>query len=61
MVIDEYLTVNEVATILKADEETIRRWSRDGILPASKFGSEWRYRKSDIDKVFQENINQVKK
>jgi excisionase family DNA binding protein len=57
MTTDEYLTGNEVAAILKVDDETVRRWSREGIIPASKFGGEWRYRRSDIDKVFLDNIN----
>jgi excisionase family DNA binding protein len=45
----ETYTVEEVAHALKLDPYTIRRLSREGKIPAFKFGSQWRYNKEDID------------
>lgn len=52
VVVDErLLTVKEVAALLKAHEETVRRWLREGVIkgvrPAGKrFG--WRIRESEL-------------
>lgn len=35
---ERYYTVKEVATMLKKNPETIRRWCRDGVLKCSKLG-----------------------
>jgi excisionase family DNA binding protein len=39
---DELLTVDEAATLLKVDVETVRRWLRSGHLRGLKFGRMWR-------------------
>lgn len=41
-------TVEEVAKALKLHPYTIRRLSREGKIPAFKFGGQWRY---DLDKI----------
>ena len=49
---DELLTVLEVAARLKLNPETVRRWIREGKLPAIKLGptnAGWRVRASDLD------------
>lgn len=51
----EYLTLNEVAELLSVNPETVRRWSNDGSIPAAKVGGIWRYRKVDIDRLFEKN------
>ena len=33
-----YLTPQEVADLLKVTEQTVRRWVREGKIPATKFG-----------------------
>ncbi|MDP2654357.1 MAG: helix-turn-helix domain-containing protein [Candidatus Doudnabacteria bacterium] len=44
----ETYTVEEVAEALKLHPYTIRRLSRDGKIPAFKFGGQWRFRKDEI-------------
>lgn len=36
------LTTHEVADLLKVKEATVRKWIRDGELPAIQFHREWR-------------------
>ncbi len=45
----ETYTVEEVAQTLKLHPYTIRRLSREGKIPAFKFGGQWRFRKSEIE------------
>jgi excisionase family DNA binding protein len=45
----ETYTVDEVAQALKLHPYTIRRLSREGKIPAFKFGGQWRFRKSEIE------------
>ena len=47
--IDSY-TVEEVSKALKLHPYTIRRLSREGKIPAFKFGGQWRFRKDEMDK-----------
>lgn len=46
----EYLTIKEVAELLKVKEITIRRWIVRGWLPALRFGRGFRVKKEDIEK-----------
>lgn len=43
------MTVREVATYLKVDERTVYRLAREGRLPATKLGGQWRFRRDLID------------
>ncbi len=45
---DEILTVDEVAVYLKVAGATVRRWCRDGTLPALKIGHQYRVRAADL-------------
>jgi len=45
----EFLTLKEVAEYLQLNERTLYKWAQAGTIPASKLGSAWRFRKSDID------------
>lgn len=45
----EYLTLSDVATELKMDVETIRRYARSGKLPASKLGRGYRVKRTDLE------------
>lgn len=38
----ELMTVAQTARVLQMSPETIKRWCRDGALPAMKIGKEWR-------------------
>lgn len=46
----ETYTVDEVAHALKLHPYTIRRLSREGKIPAFKFGGQWRFNKEEIQK-----------
>lgn len=51
---DEWLSVEEIAQILKMDEETVRRWIRSKQLKGYRFGRDLRVRREDFDKFVQE-------
>ena len=51
---DEWLSVEEIAQILKMDEETVRRWIRSRQLKAYRFGRDLRIRRDDFDKFVKE-------
>jgi len=47
----EFLTVREVAERLKLNPQTVRRWIRAGLLPASRIGRrQWRVRAQDVER-----------
>jgi excisionase family DNA binding protein len=53
---EQLLTVKEVAKIFKVDETTVRRWIKEGALPAvllprSRGRKNFRIRKSVIDTI----------
>lgn len=45
---DEFLTVDEAATLLKVHPKTIRRWCASARLPATMAGREYRIRRADL-------------
>lgn len=56
---DELLTVREVASLLRVDETTVRRWAKSGalavvILPHRGNRQSYRIRQSTLDALFQE-------
>ena len=55
MEVKEYLTLKEVAELLQVHPETVRRWTIDGKIPGTQIGEVWRYRKADIDALFEKN------
>ena len=47
--LEELMTRNEVATLLRVHWRTVRRWEHAGRLPAIRIGAmSVRYRKSDV-------------
>lgn len=44
----EYLTVNEVADLVRVYPETVRRWLRSGLLPGRHAGHKWRVSQADL-------------
>ncbi len=51
---DEWLSVEDVAQILKMDDDTVRRWIRRKELKAYKFGRDYRIRRDDFDKFVRD-------
>lgn len=54
---NDILTLEEVAKYLKLKPQTIYTWAQNNKIPAAKLGKEWRFRKSVIDKWFNEHIS----
>lgn len=44
-----FMTVKEIADLLKIGEVTVRHWIRDGALRAFDVGREWRIAPSDLE------------
>jgi excisionase family DNA binding protein len=58
----EILNVHDVADLLDLSEQTVRDMARQGELPGFRAGlNRWRFRRSDIDKYIDEQINQNRK
>ena len=48
---DSFLTVAEVAHMLKLNQQTVRNWIDQGSLPALRVGRRVRIKRSDFDQV----------
>jgi len=52
---DEFLTVAEVAAILKLNQQTVRNWITDGKLPAVRVGERRvRIRRTDFERLLDQ-------
>jgi len=51
---DEFLTVAEVAELLKLNPQTLRNWIDQGQLPAVRIGRRVRIRRADVDRLVHE-------
>ncbi|MEN3284997.1 MAG: Helix-turn-helix domain [Solirubrobacteraceae bacterium] len=49
----EFLKVEEVASLLKIKEKTVREWIGRGELEAYKIGKEWRVRRDHLDEAIE--------
>lgn len=56
---DENLTINEVATYLKAGRRTVYRLAADDRPPAFKLGGTWRFRRGDLVTLIESRIGNV--
>lgn len=50
------MTVAEIASILKLNQQTIRNWIDEGMLPALHVGRRVRIRRSDFDALIAANV-----
>lgn len=50
---DEFLTVAEVAAILRLNQQSIRNWIDDGKLPALRVGRRVRVLRSDLQRLIE--------
>ncbi len=53
---NEILTIDEVAAYLRLTPQTIYKWAQEKRIPAVKLGKEWRFRRSVIDKWFDDQL-----
>jgi excisionase family DNA binding protein len=51
---DSFLTVAEVAEMLKLNQQTVRNWIDQGSLPALRVGRRVRIRRSDLERLLAE-------
>jgi len=57
---EEYLTTQEVANLLRVKEITVRRWILRGWLPAIRFGKVFRIKMVDLEKYGRFNKKKSK-
>ncbi len=55
---DKIMTLEEVAEYLRVKPQTIYTWAQEKKIPAAKLGKEWRFKKSIIDKWFNEQMDE---
>ena len=49
-----YLTVEEIAKQLRVSQDTVRRWIRDGKLPAIDLIGQYHIRREDYEKFLEQ-------
>jgi excisionase family DNA binding protein len=54
---ESYLTVAEVAGMLKLNQQTVRNWIDQGSLPAVRVGRRVRIKRSDLERVLAEGYS----
>lgn len=50
-------TVEQAATALAVDRDTLRRWLRQGRIGGFKAGTDWRIQQTDLDNFIERNRN----
>jgi excisionase family DNA binding protein len=50
---ESFLTVAEVAELLKLNQQTVRNWIDQGSLPAIKVGRRVRIKRSDLERILE--------
>ena len=59
MMTETYYTLEEAAGMLKLHPQTLRRWIRQGKLPAKRYGKQFRLRREDFEQVARSNAPQA--
>jgi excisionase family DNA binding protein len=54
---ESFLTVAEVAEILKLNQQTVRNWIDQGSLPALRVGRRVRIKRSDFERVLADSYS----
>jgi excisionase family DNA binding protein len=54
---ESYLTVAEVAETLKLNQQTVRNWIDQGLLPALRVGRRVRIKRSDFQRVLEQSYS----
>ena len=55
--VDQILTLKEVAAYLKLAEKTAYRLAGEGKLPGFKIGGSWRFKREDLEAWIEDNKN----
>lgn len=55
---NDIMTLEEVATYLRLKPQTIYVWAQEKKIPAAKLGKEWRFRRSVVDKWFNQHMDE---
>src|SRR5437588_10691853 len=55
---ESFLTVAEVAELLKLNQQTVRNWIDQGSLPALRVGRRVRIRRSDFERLLAQSATQ---
>jgi excisionase family DNA binding protein len=58
---DEFMTVAEVAAILKLNQQTVRDWIDSGFLPALRIGRRVRVKRSDFNALLESSYSGPRK
>lgn len=53
----DIMTLEEVAEYLRVKPQTIYTWAQEKKIPAAKIGKEWRFRRSVLDKWFNQHMD----
>ena len=53
----DIMTLEEVAEYLRMKPQTIYTWAQERKMPAVKLGKEWRFKKSVIDRWFDQHFD----
>jgi len=56
--VDQLMTVREVADYLKVNERTVYRMATAAEMPAFKVGSSWRFKTSELEVWMEQRHNQ---
>ncbi len=54
---NEIMNIEEVAAYLRLKPQTIYTWAQEKKIPAAKLGKEWRFRRSVINKWFDQHMD----
>lgn len=57
MLTRQFLSVKDVADLLKVGEVAVRTWIKDGDLRAVNVGREWRIAPTDLEEFLQRHAN----
>ncbi|HZK19617.1 MAG TPA: PTS sugar transporter subunit IIA [Treponemataceae bacterium] len=55
--VDDILTIDEVAKYLRVSERTVYDWAQKGEIPSGKIGTVWRFKKSEIESWVNERLS----
>jgi excisionase family DNA binding protein len=55
------MTLDEVAAYPRLSKDTVYRMAQSGKMPASKVGTQWRFRPSDVEEWLEQHKNVAKR